>query len=222
MKLKKRLFAALLMVAMLCSGCSAGDAGLSEPKAVTALPLAEQGDTFSIGFADVPSGAWYAEAAEWCRANGVVSGTTATTFSPNETMTHAMLLTILYCAAGSPAVSGAEDSWYGSAVAWSAERGLTGDYDNGRLDPSVPVTREQIAAILYRYATYKGYDTENAGSIANFSDAAKVSSWANTAISWAVGEGLMNGDNGALRPQGNATRAEIAALLMRFAENIAK
>ena len=95
-------------------------------------------------------------------------------------------------------------------------------YEDGRFGPNDNVTREQIATILYRYATYKGYDTENTGSIANFSDAAKVSSWANTAISWAVGEELMNGDNGALRPQGNATRAEIAALLMRFCENIAK
>lgn len=117
MKFRKQLLAALLAVAALCCACSASDTGLSEPKAVTAIPLAGQGGSAPAGFTDVPSGAWYAEAAEWCRANGVVSGTTATTFSPNETMTHAMLLTILYRAAGSPAASGAGDSWYGSAVA---------------------------------------------------------------------------------------------------------
>ncbi len=116
----------------------------------------------------------------------------------------------------------ASGAWYAEYITYVTENALMNGYDDGRFGPNDNVTREQIAAILYRYATYKGYDTENAGSIANFSDAAKVSSWANTAISWAVGEGLMNGDNGALRPQGNATRAEIAALLMRFAENIAK
>lgn len=212
MKHTKKLIATLLAAALLCCACSAGDAGLSEPKAVTALPLAEQGDTFSIGFADVPSGAWYAEAAEWCRANGVVSGTTATTFSPNETMTHAMLLTILYRAAGSPAVSGAEDSWYGSAVAWSAERGLTGDYDNGRLDPSAPVTREQIATILWRYA-----DSPASGTTEDYADETSIASFAQTAVDWAKSNNIMSGVGGnRFDPKGTTTRAQTVAVLYRY------
>ena len=114
------------------------------------------------------------------------------------------------------------DAWYAEYINYVAENGLMNGYEDGRFGPNDNVTREQIAAILFRYAEYKGYDTTLTGNVASFSDAAKVSGWANKAIGWAIGEGLMNGDNGALRPQGNATRAEIAALLMRFSENIAK
>ena len=104
MKHITQLISGLLVVVLLCCACSAGNGGLSETNTVTAITLAEQ--NAPVGFTDVPSGAWYAEAAEWCRENGVVSGTTDTTFSPDETMTHAMLLTILYRAAGSPSVAG--------------------------------------------------------------------------------------------------------------------
>ena len=212
MKFRKKLFAVLLAITLLCCACSAGDTGLSELKAVTAIPLAEQGTSASTGFTDVPSGAWYAEAAEWCRANGVVSGTTATTFSPNETMTHAMLLTILYRAAGSPMVSGAGDSWYGSAVAWSAGRGLTGDYDNGRLDPSSPVTREQIAAILWRYA-----DSPAPGAAEDYVDESIIASFAQTAVDWAKSNNIMSGVSGnRFDPKGTTTRAQTVAVLYRY------
>jgi len=116
----------------------------------------------------------------------------------------------------------AADAWYAEYINYIAENGLMNGYEDGRFGPNDNVTREQIAAILYRYAAYKEFDTTLSTTLANFSEAAKVSGWAQNAISWAVAEGLMNGDNGALRPQGNATRAEIAALLMRFSENIAK
>ena len=212
MKFRKRLLAAFLAAAALCCACSAGDAGLSEPKAVTAIPLTGQGDSTPAGFTDVPSGTWYAEAAEWCRATGVVSGTTATTFSPNETMTHAMLLTILYRAAGSPAVSGAGDSWYGSAVAWNAERGLTGDYDNGHLDPSSPVTREQIAAILWRYA-----DSPAPGTAEDYADEASIASFAQTAVDWAKSNNIMSGvGSNRFDPKGTTTRAQTVAVLYRY------
>ena len=212
MKFKKRLFAALLAVAMLCSSCSAGNTGSSETNTAAAIPLAEQGTSAPAGFIDVPSGAWYAEAAEWCRANGVVSGTTATTFSPDETMTHAMLLTILYRAAGSPAVSGAGDSWYGSAVAWNAERGLTGDYDNGHLDPSSPVTREQIAAILWRYA-----NSPASGTAEDYADEASIASFAQTAVDWAKSSNIMSGVGGnRFDPKGTTTRAQTVAVLYRY------
>ena len=181
-------------------------------------------------FSDVASGAWYAEYITYVTENALMNGYDDGRFGPNDQTTRAQIVTVLYRLEGEPATRSSNSfsdvssggQYYSSAVAWAAINDIVNGYEDGRFGPNDNVTREQIAAILYRYATYKGYDTENAGSIANFSDAAKVSSWANTAISWAVGEGLMNGDNGALRPQGNATRAEIAALLMRFAENIAK
>ncbi len=181
-------------------------------------------------FSDVASGAWYAEYITYVTENALMNGYDDGRFGPNDQTTRAQIVTVLYRLEGEPATRSSNSfsdvsaggQYYSSAVAWAAINNIVNGYEDGRFGPNDNVTREQIAAILYRYATYKGYDTENAGSIANFSDAAKVSSWANTAISWAVGEGLMNGDNGALRPQGNATRAEIAALLMRFAENIAK
>ncbi len=181
-------------------------------------------------FSDVASGAWYAEYITYVTENALMNGYDDGRFGPNDQTTRAQIVTVLYRLEGEPATRSSNSfsdvsaggQYYSSAVAWAAINNIVNGYEDGRFGPNDNVTREQIAAILYRYATYKGYDTENAGSIANFSDAAKVSSWANTAISWAVGEELMNGDNGALRPQGNATRAEIAALLMRFCENIAK
>ena len=181
-------------------------------------------------FSDVASGAWYAEYITYVTDNALMNGYDDGRFGPNDQTTRAQIVTVLYRLEGEPATRSSNSfsdvssggQYYSSAVAWAAINDIVNGYEDGRFGPNDNVTREQIAAILYRYATYKGYDTENAGSIANFSDAAKVSSWANTAISWAVGEELMNGDNGALRPQGNATRAEIAALLMRFCENIAK
>ena len=181
-------------------------------------------------FSDVASGAWYAEYITYVTENALMNGYDDGRFGPNDQTTRAQIVTVLYRLEGEPATRSSNSfsdvsaggQYYSSAVAWAAINNIVNGYEDGRFGPNDNVTREQIAAILYRYATYKGYDTENAGSIAEFSDAAKVSSWANTAISWAVGEGLMNGDNGALRPQGNATRAEIAALLMRFSENIAK
>ncbi len=181
-------------------------------------------------FSDVASGAWYAEYITYVTENALMNGYDDGRFGPNDQTTRAQIVTVLYRLEGEPATRSSNSfsdvsaggQYYSSAVAWAAINNIVNGYEDGRFGPNDNVTREQIATILYRYATYKGYDTENAGSIANFSDAAKVSSWANTAISWAVGEELMNGDNGALRPQGNATRAEIAALLMRFCENIAK
>ena len=181
-------------------------------------------------FSDVASGAWYAEYITYVTENALMNGYDDGRFGPNDQTTRAQIVTVLYRLEGEPATRSSNSfsdvssggQYYSSAVAWAAINDIVNGYEDGRFGPNDNVTREQIATILYRYATYKGYDTENTGSIANFSDAAKVSSWANTAISWAVGEELMNGDNGALRPQGNATRAEIAALLMRFCENIAK
>ncbi len=181
-------------------------------------------------FSDVAADAWYAEYINYVAENGLMNGYEDGRFGPNDKTTRAQIVTVLYRMEGEPAVQNANSfkdvsaggQYYSSAVAWAARNNIVNGYEDGRFGPNDNVTREQIAAILYRYAAYKQFDTTVTGSISNFSDAAKVSSWAKTAIGWAVGEGLMNGDNGALRPQGNATRAEIAALLMRYSENIAK
>lgn len=181
-------------------------------------------------FSDVAADAWYAEYINYVAENGLMNGYENGAFGPNDKTTRAQIVTVLYRLEGEPAVQNANSfkdvsaggQYYSSAVAWAARNNIVNGYEDGRFGPNDNVTREQIATILYRYAAYKQFDTTLAGNISTFSDATKVSSWANTAIAWAVGEGLMNGDNGALRPQGNATRAEIAALLMRFSENIAK
>lgn len=181
-------------------------------------------------FSDISADAWYAEYINYVAENGLMNGYEDGRFGPNDQTTRAQIVTVLYRLEGEPAVSSSANfsdvsaggQYYSSAVAWAARNNIVNGYEDGRFGPNDNVTREQIAAILYRYAAYKGYDTSLAGNIASFSDAAKVSSWATDAIAWAVGEGLMNGDNGALKPQGNATRAEIATLLTRFCENIAK
>lgn len=181
-------------------------------------------------FSDVAADAWYAEYINYVAENGLMNGYEDGRFGPNDKTTRAQIVTVLYRMEGEPAVSSSSSfkdvsaggQYYSAAVAWASRNDIVNGYEDGRFGPNDNVTREQIAAILYRYAAYKEYDTTLAGNIASFSDAAKVSSWANSAIAWAVGEGLINGDNGALKPQGNATRAEIATLLTRFAKNIAK
>ena len=116
--------------------------------------------------------------------------------------------------------------WYTDAVAWAAENGIVNGVGNGKFDPNGKVTREQLAAILFRYSESKGYDTSVSGALGGYPDASKVSSWAKDAYSWAVGAGLIGGNviNGKtlLDPQGNATRAQVAIILMRFIKNIAK
>ena len=190
----------------------------------------QPGGNVSKRFTDIASDAWYAEYVNYVAENGLMNGYEDGRFGPNDKTTRAQIVTVLYRMEGEPAAPASSSftdvsaggQYYSSAVTWAARNNIVNGYEDGRFGPNDNVTREQIAAILFRYAEYKGYDTTLTGNVASFSDAAKVSGWANKAIGWAIGEGLMNGDNGALRPQGNATRAEIAALLMRFSENIAK
>ena len=181
------------------------------------------------GFADVAADAWYAEAVEYVRDNGLMSGTSATTFAPNDTMTRSMLATTLYREAGSPAVSGSdaftdtqEDAWYADAVLWASQEGVISGYGNGLFGTNDPITREQFAVMLYRYAQEQGYDVsigENT-NILSYTDVADLSEYAISAMQWAVGAGIINGtgDGSTLSPQGQATRAQAAVMLMRFCE----
>ena len=141
-----------------------------------------------------------------------------------------MIVTILYRLENEPAVTDAADfndvsagRWYSDAVAWASANGIVGGYGNGSFGPEDTITREQTAAILYRYAQYKAYNVTASGKLGDFADAGKISSWAERAMSWAVGAGLLNGKNGnLLDPTGTTTRAEAAMILTRFCQNFVK
>ena len=170
------------------------------------------------GYADIDAGSWYADAVEYVRDNGLMSGTTATTFEPGGTTTRAMLAQILYREAGSPAVSGndtftdtQEGAWYADAVLWATQAGVISGYGDGRFGPNDPVSREQIAVILWRYAGSPAAQGED------FADEASISTWAADAVDWARSAGLMTGQEGnRFAPQASATRAETAVILRAF------
>lgn len=175
-------------------------------------------------FADVSSGAWYATAVAYVHEQGWMTGTSANLFSPHLSISRSMTATILHRLAGSPKAETpsfpdvADDTWYTQAVAWAAEEGIVLGYENGRFGPEDPVTREQLAALLYRYAQYQGYDTAGRAKLSGFKDAAQVSPYARTAMAWAVDNGLLTGrTQTTLVPGGTATRAELAVILERFA-----
>ena len=182
-----------------------------------------------LPFTDVQSGAWYYDAVVYAYENKLFSGTTATTFSPDIQMTRAMLVTVLYSMEGNPAVSDSltfqdvpGNAWYRNAVLWATQKGIVSGYSVSQFGSDDIVTREQMALILNGYAAYKGYDVSATGSLNGFADAASVSDWAAKAVEWAVGEQLLSGKTGSkLDPTGGATRAEVAQILMRFAQEVA-
>lgn len=174
------------------------------------------------GFTDVSRDDWFANGVDYVSQKGLMSGTGTGTFAPNTALTRGMLVTILYQMAGAPEVTGtcpfrdvAAGSYYEKAAIWAAENGLVSGYENGCFGPNDPVTREQLAAILYRYAQYRGLDVSQTGSIGGFADNSSVSGYARTAMAWANGAGLISGmgDN-TLAPRGTATRGQAAVILM--------
>ena len=187
----------------------------------------------SRNFLDVTSSAWYYDAVQYVCENGLMNGTSETAFSPDTATTRGMIVTILHRLEGEPEAfndgfSGFTDvvsgQYYTDAVAWAAANDIVNGYGDGRFGPNDPITREQMAAILYRHAEYKGYDVSvSAGfSLSQFADATDISSYAVNALRWANAEGLVNGVNAdTLNPKGNSTRAQLAVILMRFCENIA-
>lgn len=181
-----------------------------------------------LPFSDVREADWFYDDVVYAYENGLFSGTSDTTFSPNASMTRAMLVTVLYRLEGQPAVSGRSgfsdvklNSYYEDAVTWAADNGIVNGTGATTFSPNANVTREQMAVILYRYAQHKQYSTTASASLNGFSDAAKVSAYAKAPLSWAVAEKLVNGSEGKLLPTGNATRAQVAAILHRFVENVA-
>ena len=175
-------------------------------------------------FADVSPGAWYAAAVAYVHGQGWMTGTASNLFSPDLPISRSMVATILHRLAGSPEAEAPSfpdveaDTWYTQAVAWAAEEGIVLGYGNGRFGPEDPVTREQLAALLYRYAKYQEYDTSGRASLSGYTDAAQISSYARVAMAWAVDTGLLTGrTQTTLVPGGTATRAELAVILERFA-----
>ena len=153
-----------------------------------------------------------------------MTGTASNLFSPDLPISRSMVATILHRLAGSPEAEAPSfpdveaDTWYTQAVAWAAEEGIVLGYGNGRFGPEDPVTREQLAALLYRYAKYQEYDTSGRASLSGYTDAAQISSYARVAMAWAVDTGLLTGrTQTTLVPGGTATRAELAVILERFA-----
>ena len=181
-------------------------------------------------FADVAADAWYADAVQYVFENGMMGGTSETTFSPNLTTTRGMIVTILYRLENEPAVTGttaftdvAADQYYADAVAWAAQNGIVAGIDATTFAPNKAITREQMAAILYRYAQFKGYDVSAKTDLSVYTDAAQIGTYAVDAMAWANGAELITGTSTTtLTPAGQATRAQVATILMRFCENVAK
>lgn len=189
---------------------------------ITTLPA-------TIPFTDVAAGSWYYDAVRFVYGKGMMNGTSPTAFSPNATTSRGMIVTILYRLEGEPAAGTASftdvpaGQWYSKAVAWAAQNGIVDGYGSGAFGPNDNITREQMAAILYRYASYKGYSVTASSSTSSYSDASQISSYAQTAMSWANATGLITGTSSTtLAPKGNATRAQAAMILMRFCEVVVK
>lgn len=181
-------------------------------------------------FVDVKLGSWYYNSIVYAVSNGLMNGVGDSKFEPEEGMTRAMLVTVLWRYEGSPKQRPSTFSdvrrgqWYSEAVSWAAKNGIVTGVGDNKFEPDTQITREQIATILYRYAQKKRADTSARGSLSAFPDNGKVNGWAKTALQWCVGEGLIGGtnENGRvyLDPQGTATRAQVATILMRYIEKL--
>ena len=182
-----------------------------------------------LPFMDVAENAWYAEAVRYVYEHGLMAGTSATAFSPDATTSRSMIATILWRMSGSPVVNYAmnfsdvpQDQWYSEAVRWATSQGIVSGYGNGLFGTNDPITREQFAVMLYRFAQEQGYDVSvgDDTNILSYTDVADLSEYAIPAMQWAVGAGIINGtgDGSTLTPQGQATRAQAAVMLMRFCE----
>lgn len=178
-------------------------------------------------FNDVSANDWFASAVDYVTGKGMMNGTADNTFSPKAHTTRGMVVTVLYRLENQPSTSAASftdvasGAYYANAVAWANANGIVSGYGSGKFGPNDKVTREQLAAILYRYAQYKKYDVSGAKSLDGYTDAQSVSNYAVPALQWANAAGVVTGKSGSkLDPKGNATRAEVAAMLMRFCENV--
>ena len=189
-------------------------------------PTTPDKPTDGFKFTDVSRNDWFYGDVSYVYENGIMDGVSAETFAPNATLTRGMIVTILYRMENKPAVTGASkftdvdaNEWYGAPVAWAVENGIVTGYSETTFGPNDPVTREQLAAILYRYAVYKGMSAvTREQNLSRFTDADQISAYAVPAMNWAVGKGLINGADGKLSPKASATRAQVAAIIHRYLE----
>ena len=183
----------------------------------------------AMPFTDVKEGDWFYEEVLYAYENGLMNGVGDNRFAPNSATTRGMLVTILYRLEGEPAVTGeanfsdvAAGQWYTDAVIWAAANDIVNGIGDNQFGPENTLTREQLVTMLYRYAQNKGYDMTASADLSGYPDADKIQSWAQEAMTWAVAEGIVEGMDGNLNPAGHATRAQIATILMRFCEGVAK
>ena len=242
MKQKKRFLSAVLLCFALLSACSSNTIQITDQngKAIAVsktenntytfkLPAQQNPDTvWDNPFIDVEEGHWFYDAVRYCYKNGLMHGTTPTTFSPQTATSRAMIVSTLWRLEGSPHVSSASftdvpaSQYYADAVAWAASQKIVSGYSEEIFSPDKPITREELASILYRYATYNAWDTASEASLDEFTDAHTASAYAEKALQWAYAQGILSGmDDRLLTPQGEATRAQIASMLMRICESIA-
>jgi hypothetical protein len=184
---------------------------------------------YSDFFVDVPQNAWYYDAVKYVYDKGIMSGTSEFKFSPNATTTRGMIVTILYRMEGEPEISESESfsdvsdsKYYANAVKWAVSNGIVTGYNGGTFKPENKITREQLACILYNYASYKGYDLAAPADLSVYQDAKNISAYAKNAMGWAVASGMITGtDKNIIAPMSSATRAQVAQIFMNFCENVA-
>ena len=184
-----------------------------------------------LPFTDVSLDAWYYDFVKYVYENGLMTGLNDTTFGPGQTLARAQFAVILYRMNGEPPVEYtpkfkdvAEGVWYTDAILWASEQGVVTGYSNGSFGPGDLINREQMALMMYWYALAKGYDTGTGADISSYNDASWVSEFAVEAMQWAVGNGIITGkyNETMLEPQGSASRAECATIIMRFVETYEK
>ncbi len=235
-----RLLALVLALALL-PACSSGDLTVIDQNGESIKISATENGSYAFKlpsdqqtlpeewanpFIDVMNGSWYYDAVRYCYENGIMRGTSHNTFSPNLATSRGMIVATLWRLEGSPHIGQnpfldvPEDVYYADAVAWAASHGIVDGYSDTLFGPEDPITREQLAAILYRYAAFNAYDTNARVSLDNFDDAFTASAYAEDALSWATAHKILNGTaDGLLIPRGEATRAQVATILMGWCQN---
>ncbi|MBO5468859.1 MAG: S-layer homology domain-containing protein [Lachnospiraceae bacterium] len=222
-KIKKALAVALSVAMIAASGISAITPVVAEEPTATSASAENRNVAYMAPFTDVPMSKYYAYAVKYVNEERIMTGTAATTFSPNGTLTRGMFAAILYRSAGRPAITIEnpyedlkEGKYYNTAILWLSQEGIATGKATGKFDPEAPVTREEVAKMLYLYARYEGKDVSNAVDISGYADYNSIHSYAVKYLKWAAAEGIITGAKNKLNPLGSATRGEIATIILRY------